>query len=122
MVRRPLVCACALLASGCFRWAPVSSLSSVEDDRVVIEEGASTRTLVHATAHGRTIEGQTSEAGERVEIDATHSRVLARRLNPGATAAIVTVSVLGVAGTVFAVVVAAFLASLKTVDTPGPPP
>jgi len=116
MARRLLVIVCALLASGCFRWAPVSSLSSIEDDRVKIQQGSDERTLVHATARGRIIEGQPTEGGERALVDATASRVLARRLNPGATAAIITVSALGVAGTVFAVAVVIIIASMQAID------
>jgi len=115
MVRRLLAFACALLASGCFRFAPVSSLSSIEDDRVVIEDGDSRRALVHATAHGRTIEGQLVEGGERVELDVTQARVLARRLNGPATAAIIGASAIGVAGTVFAVVMLIAIASVRNV-------
>lgn len=108
--------ACALLASGCFRYAPVTSLSSIDDDRVVIEEGSSRRTLVHATAHDRTIEGQASEGAERVEVDVTNARVLARRLNGPATGGIIAASVVGVAGTVFGIALLVILSSLKTVD------
>ena len=117
MARRLLAIVCMLMAaSGCFRWAPVSSLSSIEDDRVKIQQGSDERTLVHATARGRVIEGQPDEGGERVEVDPTTSRVLARRLNPGATAAIITVSALGVAGTVFAVAVVIIIASMQAID------
>ena len=107
--------ACALLASGCFRYAPVSSLSGIEDERVVIVEGYSRRSLVHATAHGRTIEGQASESGERVEVDVTQARVLARRLNGPATGAIIGASVIGVGATVFVVVMAIVAASVRAV-------
>lgn len=113
------VVACALLASGCFRYAPVSSLSSVDDDRVVIEESDSKRTLVHATARGRTIEGQTSEGGDRVLVDVTNARVLARRLNGPATAAIIGASAVGVAGTVFGVVLLVILTSVREVPLQG---
>lgn len=116
MARRLLAIACVLLANGCFRWAPVSSLSSINDDRVKVEHDGVEEMLVHATAHGRVIEGQTSEGGERVEVDATVSRVRARRLNPGATAAIITASALGVAGTIFAVAVVVIIASSQVVE------
>ena len=120
MVRRLLALSCALLASGCFRYAPVSSLSSIEDDRVVIEEGASQRTFVHATAHGRTIEAQAAEGSERVEVDVTHeTRVLARRLNGPATGAIVAASALGLAGTVFGVIALIFAMSVQNVPLQG---
>jgi hypothetical protein len=99
----------------------VSSLSSVEDDRVVIQEGGSSRALVHATSHGRTIEGQVAEGGEHVEVDVTRARVLARRLNGPATGAIIGATVVGVAGTVFAVAVIIILASVQTIEAGGPP-
>ena len=119
MVRRPLVYACALLASGCFRYAPISSLSSIDDDRVVIQDGESKRTLVHATAHGRTIEGQPSEGAERVEIDVTNARVWARRLNGPATGVIIGASAVGVAGTVFGIILLAVLLSPHNVPLQG---
>lgn len=103
------MCACALLASGCFRWAPVSSLASVDDDRVLVQEGWGSRELIHATANGRVIQAETAY-GNPVEIDATTSRVLVRRLNVPATAAIVTLSTLALAGTVAALAV--FIAAI----------
>ena len=106
---------CVLLASGCFRYAPVTSLSSVDDDRVVIEEGFSKRTLVHATAHGRTIEGQPSEGAEPVEVDVTQARVFARRLNGPATGAIIAASAIGLAGTVFGIIAIIIAASVHPV-------
>jgi hypothetical protein len=120
-MRRALVCFLAVLASGCFRWAPISSLSSVEDARVVIEDGSSPRrTLVHATAHGRTIEAQTSEGGDRVEVDVTpETRVLARRLNAPATGAIIALSAIGVAGTVFGVALIIIAMSVRNVAFDG---
>jgi len=120
-MRRALVCVCAILASGCFRYAPVSSLSSVEDDRVVIEEGASRRTLVHATAQGRMIEGQSVEGGERVLVDVTQSRVLARRLNAPATGAIIAASAIGVAGTVLGVIAIIVALSVRSIPDQGGP-
>jgi len=119
MGRRLLALSCALLASGCFRYAPVSSLSSIDDDRVVIEEGYGKRTLVHATAHGRTIEGQPFEGAERVEVDVSQARVLARRLNGPATGAIIGASVIGVGATVFLVAMAIFAASVQNVAFDG---
>ena len=113
---------CALLASGCFHWAPVSSLSSIEDAHVKIEEGFSSQTLVHATANGRVVEGQLEEGGRRVELDVTQSKVLVRKLNGPATAAIITASAIGLAGTVFAVVAIAVLAVSHPVFNGGGPP
>ncbi len=116
-MRRALVCFLAVLASGCFRWAPISSLSRVDDSRVVIEDGSSPRrTLVHATAHGRTIEAQTSEGGDRVDVEVTpETRVLARRLNAPATGALIAVSAVGVAGTVFGVILLIVAMSVRNV-------
>jgi len=113
------IIACALLASGCFRYAPVSSLSGIEDDRVVIEEGASRRTLVHATAEGRAIEGQELVSGEHVFVDVTRSRVLARRLNGPATGAIIAASAIGLAGTVIGVLALAVALSVRNVPLEG---
>jgi hypothetical protein len=98
------VIAIALLASGCFRYAPVTSLGTIDDERVVIEDGEAKRTLVHASAQGRTIEGQSSEGGERVEVDVTHARVFARRLNGPATGAILAGSAVAVAATVLGII------------------
>jgi hypothetical protein len=109
MAWRLLVCACALLASGCFRWAPVSSLSNIDDDRVRVQEEWGSRELIHATANGRVIEAQTVY-GNPVEVDATRAKVLVRRLNVPATAAIITISSLAVAGTITAL--ALFIAIL----------
>ena len=117
--RRWVVFACALLASGCFRWAPITSLSSIEDDRVLVHEGNATQTLVHATARGHVIEGQAREGGERVEVDATESRVLARRLNVPATAAILGASAVAIAGTVFAVGLFTFLLAQQPIPEQG---
>lgn len=105
----------ALLASGCFRWAPVTSLSSIEDERVVIEQGAQRRMLVHATARGREIEGQAVEGGEPVQLDATEGQVLVRKLNVPGTAAIIGASALAAGATVFAVVMAIVAASARPV-------
>jgi hypothetical protein len=96
--------ACALLANGCFRWAPVSSLANVDDDRLLVQERWGSRELVHATANGRVIEGQTV-FGNPVEIDATQSHLLVRRLNVPATVAVITVSSLLLAGTITALAV-----------------
>jgi hypothetical protein len=99
------IIACALLASGCFRYAPVTSLGSIDDDRVVIDDGESKRTLVHATANGRMVEGQSAEDGEHVVVDATRARsIFARKLNAPATGAIIGASALGLVGTVAAIV------------------
>jgi len=120
MVRRPLVCACALLASGCFQWAPLSSLSNIDDDRVLVQERWGSRELVHATANGRLIEAETAY-GNPVELDATTSRVMVRRLNVPVTAAIVTISTLAVAGTITAL--ALFIAAItQPVFNGGLPP
>ena len=121
MVGRLLAIACALLASGCFRWAPVSSLSTIDDDRILVQERWGSRELVHANANGRVIEAQ-ALYGNPVEIDATSSNVLVRRLNVPATVAIVTVSSLAVAGTI-----AAFALYIAAITQPvfndgGPPP
>jgi len=101
-MRRLFVLACALLASGCFRWAPVSSLSAIDDDRIQVEESTGPRTLFHATASGRIIEAETIY-GNPVAVDATASRVFVRRLNVPATVAIVSASGLALAGTIAAV-------------------
>jgi len=105
----------AVLTSGCFRWAPVTSLSSIEDERVVIDEGARRRMLVHATAHGREIEGQAIEGGEPVRVDATEGEVLVRKLNVPATGVIIAASGLAVGATVLAVVLTIVAAAARPV-------
>jgi hypothetical protein len=117
-MKRLLLC-CALLASGCFRWAPISSLSSIDDDRLLVREASRTQMLVHATAHGRTIEGQLTEGGERVEVDPTEARVFARRLNVPVTTAIIAASTVGVAGTALGVMLIIFLLSSQAVPVQG---
>ena len=98
----------------------MSSLSDVENDRVLVQEGWGSRTLVHATANGRSIDAETIY-GSPVQIDATSSRVLVRRLNVPATVAIVTISSLAVAGTIAAV--ALFIAAItRPVFDGGRPP
>jgi hypothetical protein len=104
-MRRALAFFFAVLASGCFRWAPITSLSRIEDDRILVHENWGSRSLVHATANERVIEAQEEIGGRPVVVDPTQSPVLVRRLNVPATAAIIGVSALGVAGTVFAVAV-----------------
>ena len=125
MARRLLVCILAVLTSGCFRWAPISSLSRIDDDRILVHEGWGERTLVHATANDRVIEAQEAIGGRPVVIDPVQTRVLVRRMNVPATAAIVSASAIGLAGTVFAVaVLLAFLMRpvFDAGNSGGPPP
>ena len=99
-MRRAVVCFVAMLASGCFHWAPISSLSSVDDDRILVQEPTGPRVLVHATANDRVIEAREEIGGRPVIVDPLQSQVLVRRLNGPATAAIIGASALGVAGTI----------------------
>jgi hypothetical protein len=120
-MRRVLVCFVAVLASGCFRWAPISSLSSVDDDRILVHEPSGPRTLIHATGSERVIEAQEEIGGRAVVVDPLQSPVLVRRLNVPATAAIISASALALAGTIG--VVAVIIATItRPVFEGGPPP
>jgi hypothetical protein len=101
----------AIFATGCFHWAPASSLSSIEDDRVKVYASEHEITLAHATAHGRVIVGEPQEGGLFLDqsgdcampscgsIDVTNAKVAVRRLNVPVTAAILAGSALLVAAT-----------------------
>ena len=119
--------ATALLATGCFHWAPASSLSSIEDDRVQVYEGSHLVALRHATAHGRVIEGEPTEGFSFVEreegcappscarMDVSRARVLVRKLNLPATIAVVAGSAVIAAATVFLAALVAFALAPKPV-------
>lgn len=93
----------ALLTTACFHWAPVESLSEIEDDRVrIYEPNRAPIAMEHATAHGRVLEGLVDGEGvARVDVSGDH--VMARRLNPGGTAAVVAIAVLATGAVMFAV-------------------
>ena len=93
----------ALLTTACFHWAPVESLGEIEDDRVrIYEPERAPIAMEHATAHGRVLEGLVDgEVVTRIDVSGDH--VMARRLNPGGTAAIVAIAVLATAATTFAI-------------------
>jgi len=113
----------AILAAGCFHWAPASSLSSIEDDRVAVYTNGRAMTLDHATARGRVIQGEPREGGEFLDqsadcalpscgwVDVSNAKVMVRRLNVGATVAIVAGSVVVAAGLFILAAAAAFAAS-----------
>jgi hypothetical protein len=90
--------------TGCFHWAPVSSLGDVEDERVEITRRSEVMVLEHATAHGHVITGQTWEGAQPADVDVSEVsvRVRARQLDGVATGIIVG---LGVALTTVVVVV-----------------
>ncbi len=115
--------ATALLAAGCFHWAPASSLSSIEDDRVKVYASEHEITLDHATARGRVIQGEPQEGGLFLDqsadcalpscgwVDVSNAKVMVRRLNVGATVGIIAGSVVVAATLFFLAAAAAFVAS-----------
>ena len=107
---------------GCFRWAPVTSLSSIQNDRVLIREGDDSAIINRATADGQIIEGQADVGGAHVQVDAVQSHVFVRRLNVPATALIITGAVVATAATAFAALVAIILASSRAIPDVSPPP
>ncbi len=101
--------------TGCFRWAPVTSLYEVRDDRVRLTEGESVVVLDHATANGRVVLGKTA-LQEVVEVDVSHARVEVRRINGLATAGIITgASVLTTATALFAIAILAIASAPRPV-------
>lgn len=106
----------ALIASGCFRWAPAESLADIQDDRVLVRTGNATETLEHATATGRTITGKVvaGETPDAVDtVDVREGRIFVRRLNGPATGAIVTASILATVGTALLVGLAVAAANAR---------
>ncbi len=110
----------AFFATGCFHWAPATSLSSIEDDRVQIHAQSNVIKLEHATARGRLIEGEPKEGFSSIErfddcappacarVDVSDARVMVRKLNVPATIGIIGVSAVGVGATVFLVALLTF--------------
>ncbi len=117
---RSFVIAMVIFATGCFHYAPVSSLSSVEDDRVRIYEGDHEIEMEHATARGRVIQGEPTLGHQYLDqsaecmppacgsMDVSNARVMARRVNVPATIAILVASAAAVAATVVFGVIIAF--------------
>jgi hypothetical protein len=118
----------AVLATGCYRWAPVTSLATIEDERVHLELDEGTLALEHATARGRVIEGRLASdsvvgfsgcTASSCEIDATRAHaVMAHRLNVPVTVGLVTGIVLIVAGVV--VMTSVGILSSQVINPPHP--
>ncbi len=111
----------ALFATGCFHWAPATSLSSIEDARVQIHVQSDVIKLEHATARGRLIEGEPKEGFSAIErfddcappacarVDVSDAQVMVRKLNVPATIGVIAASAVGVGATVFLVALLAFV-------------
>ncbi len=106
-MRRILALLLLVSTTGCFRYAPVTSLDEINDDRVqVIWNDGKAMTLTHATASGHTIVGERA-SGEPAEIDATDGiHVRKRKLDGAVTAGIIAGSVVVAAGIVGAFLLA----------------
>lgn len=117
-----------IFATGCFHWAPATSLSSIEDARVQVYQGSHVVALEHATAQGRVIEGQPTEGFSYVErfadcappscarLDVSDAHVMVRKLNVPGTIAIIGGSAVLVAATVFFVAVLIAIGSSEPVS------
>ncbi len=105
--------------TGCYRWAPATSLYEVQNDEVTVHTEDSSLLLQHASTNGRMLSGMTAE-GEQAEIDLTHARVQVRRLNVAATAGLVaSLGVLTAAAVVVPVLMIVLTASHPIPDSGG---
>jgi hypothetical protein len=104
-----------LLTSGCYRWAPISSLNDIVDDKVRITKDDDVVVLEHANVRGRIVTGTRAHppfdavGPPDTEVDVTSSEVQAWRLNVGVAIGVSA----GVTLTVAALIVAAVFALMR---------
>lgn len=107
MLKRLATVMILAVLTGCYRWAPVTSLSEITDDSVEVRTRDETYTLAHATAVGHVIHG--TRDGETVDVDlveATPLAVRVRRTNGVAIGVAIGAFVIVVGGIALGVAIA----------------
>ncbi len=110
-----------LALTGCFHWAPITSLAEIEDARVQITTPDEVFTLEHATAAGHVIIGQRSDGASAEEVDASDRDVHVRKRKlDGLATGFVIGTIISIAAVVFVSAVAIISTQAHTVAEPPP--